>query len=117
MKGERGDRAVTGPGTIGVGEVIADAASATVIGGGGITLAGRAGRARLMTNGPGTIDAGTLDAGDLVVRLDGPGATKARARYTASIVDTGLGQVAVAGSPKCTVKADAGGPVACGTGR
>ncbi len=92
----------------------ADAANATVIGAGAITIGGRAGRVRLMTNGPGTIDAAALDTGDLVVRLDGPGATRARARYTASIVNTGLGQIAVAGAPKCTVRADAGGPVACG---
>lgn len=117
MKGERVDLAVTGAGTIGVGEVVADAANATVVGGGSITVAGRAGRVRLMTNGAGSIDADALDAGDLVVRLDGPGATKARARYTATITDTGLGQVAVAGSPKCIVKADAGGPVVCGSGR
>lgn len=114
MQAARIDLSVTGAGTIGVGEIAADAANVTVVGSGAITLAGKAGNVRLMTNGPGAIDADGLDAGDLLVRLDGPGATRARARYTASIVNTGLGQVAVAGRPKCTVKADAGGPVACG---
>lgn len=114
MKGARLDLSVTGPGTIQVGEAAGDAVNATVIGGGSITLAGRAGTARLMTNGAGTIDAGGLEAGDLVVRVDGPGTTRARARFTASVVDTGLGQITVAGRPKCTVKADAGGPVTCG---
>ena len=117
MKGDRLDLSVTGAGAITVGEIAADAANATVIGNGALTLAGRAGKVRLMTNGAGTIDAGALEAGDLVVRLDGPGATMARARFTASIVNAGLGQVTVAGQPKCTVKADAGGPVVCGAVR
>ena len=69
MKDARIDLSVTGAGSISVGEAIADTANATLIGGGAITLGGRAGKARLMTNGPGTIDAGALDAGDLVVRL------------------------------------------------
>lgn len=116
MRNARLDLSVTGAGSLTVGEAIADTADATLIGGGTITIGGRAGKARLMTNGSGAIDAGALDAGDLVVRLDGPGATRARARYTASIVNTGLGQITVAGQPKCTVKADAGGPVSCGTG-
>lgn len=117
MKGERVDLSVTGAGTIAVDGVAAEIANATVIGGGAITARGRAAKVRLMTNGPGTITADALDAGDLVVRLDGPGSTTARARYTASVVNTGIGQVAIAGTPKCTVKADAGGPVTCGTGR
>ena len=116
MKGARLDLSVTGSGAISVGAVTGDAANATVIGGGSITLAGRAGTARLMTNGSGTIDAAGLDVGDLVVRVDGPGTTRARARFTAAVVDTGLGQISIAGQPKCTVKADAGGPVTCGGG-
>ncbi len=114
MKGARIDLAVTGNGGITVAAIDADAANATIIGGGAITMAGRTGKARLMTNGPGTIDASGLDAGDLVVRLDGPGTTQARARYTAQVANTGLGAVTIEGSPKCTVKSDAGGPVTCG---
>jgi hypothetical protein len=115
MKGDRVDLSVAGGGTIAVAAAMADAVDATLIGGGAIAIAGRAGKVRLMTNGPGAIDAHALDAGELVVRVDGPGATTARARYTASVIDTGLGQVTVAGHPKCTVKADAGGPVTCGS--
>ncbi|WP_174291639.1 GIN domain-containing protein [Sphingomonas bacterium] len=117
MKAARIDLSVTGAGSVGVGEASADAANATIIGTGAITVGGRAGTARLMTNGSGTIDAAALEVGELVVRLDGPGATRAQARYTASVVNTGLGQVTIGGQPKCTVKADAGGPVSCGTGR
>lgn len=117
MKAPRVDLAVTGAGAIAVGDVEADSTVATVIGGGALTLAGRSGEARLMTNGAGTIEAGGFDVGDLTVRLDGPGTTSARARFTARVTSTGLGQVSVAGNPKCTVTANAGGPVSCGTAR
>lgn len=113
MKGARLDLAVTGAGAITVADAQADATYATLIGTGAIGLAGRSGEARLMTNGSGTIDADRFDVGDLMVRLDGPGATRARARFTARVTNTGLGQVAVAGHPKCSVTANAGGPVAC----
>ena len=81
MRGDRIDLSVTGAGSITVGDAQADALTATVIGAGVMTISGRVGKARLATNGPGTIDAGALDAGELVVRLDGTGATKARALH------------------------------------
>lgn len=105
---------VGGSGTIAVAGIVSDRLSATLIGSGGLTLAGRAGVTTLSTNGPGSIDATGLQANDLTVRLDGNGETKAAARFTATIVNVGIGRVIVAGSPKCVVKADAGGPVSCG---
>jgi hypothetical protein len=62
--------------------------------------------------GPATIAADALEAGDLVVMLDGPGEIAARARYTAAVANGGLGRVTVAGTPKCRVTG--GGPVRCG---
>lgn len=114
MKGARVDLSVTGTGTIAARAIDADQANATLVGNGAIQVAGRVTRARLMTSGAGIIDAAGLDAGDLVLRLDGPGTTQARARYTAQVTNTGLGSVSVVGGAKCAVKADAGGPVACG---
>lgn len=105
---------VGGSGTIAVAGIVSDRLTATLIGAGGLTLAGRAGVALLSTNGPGSIDAAGLQADDLTVRLDGNGETKVAARYTATITNVGIGRVIVAGSPKCVVKADAGGPVSCG---
>lgn len=115
MRGDRIDLSVTGAGSIAVDAATGDALNATVIGAGVVTVAGRVGKARFVTNGPGTIDATALDAGDLVVRLDGTGSTKAAARYNASVDNVGLGQVTIIGNPKCSVRAAAGGPVACGT--
>lgn len=114
IKGARLDLALGGSGAITVADAAVDQLSASVVGAGAITLGGRADKVRLSTSGPGRIDAGGLQAGELTVLLDGPGETKAAARYTAHITNLGLGAVAVAGSPKCTVVARAGGPVACG---
>lgn len=111
---QRLDLAVTGSGSIALAGAAVEQANATVIGGGRIALAGRAARARLMVNGPGGIDADALDAGELVIRVDGPGETRARARFTATVTNVGLGNVTVAGTPRCIVKSDAGGPVSCG---
>lgn len=115
MSGTRLDLGVTGTGALSVDEASAEQVNATVIGSGSIRVAGRAGKARLVTNGPGTIDADALSAGELFVSLDGSGETRATARYSAEIASTGMGRVNVSGNPKCTVRAAAGGPVTCGT--
>lgn len=114
MKASRVDLSIAGTGTIAVAGADATALNATTIGTGRITVAGRATRARLLVNGAGGVDAGTLETDELTVRLDGPGEVAGRARYTASLVNTGLGRITVAGSAKCLVKAEAGGPVTCG---
>lgn len=114
MRGARIDLSVTGPGGVRVADARGDDLTATLVGDGAVEVAGKAARARLVANGAGRIDAGMLDAGDLVVRLDGPGEVRARARYTAQVSDGGLGAVSIAGRPKCQIRAPAGGPVACG---
>ncbi len=115
MAAERVDLGVTGTGSLSVDEIAAQQVNATVIGSGAIRLAGRAGKARLLTNGPGSIDAADLSAGDLFVSMDGAGETRAAARYSAEITSSGMGRVDVSGNPKCVVRAAAGGPVTCGT--
>lgn len=113
-RAERLDLSVTGAGSIALSGANVDAANATVIGTGQITLAGRAAKVRLLVNGSGKIAADKLDAGELSVRVDGPGEVAARARYTAAVTNAGLGKVAIAGSAKCVIKNGAGGPVTCG---
>lgn len=114
MKADRADLSVAGSGTIAVTGANATELNATSIGTGRVTIAGRATRVRFVVNGAGGIQADGLDASELAVRLDGPGEVAARARYTASVTNTGLGKVAVAGLAKCVVKAVASGSVACG---
>ncbi|WP_374293827.1 GIN domain-containing protein [Sphingomonas sp.] len=117
VKGDRVDLSVGGPGSIAVESAQATQLTATVIGPGAISVGGRADRARLTSSGTGTIDAEALEAGDLIARLDGAGEIRARSRYTATIANMGLGQVTVAGRPKCRVDAPGGGTVTCGAAR
>ncbi|WP_375401810.1 GIN domain-containing protein [uncultured Sphingomonas sp.] len=114
VRGTRVDLTISGAGVIAVADATADLVNATVIGTGTVTLAGRAAKARYVMNGAGRIDAGKLEAGDVSVLLDGPGEIAAMARYDAQVTNTGLGSVSISGTPKCTVRARAGGPVACG---
>lgn len=114
MVGPRVGLSLTGTGGIAVDAIRSDDLDVRLIGTGTLAVAGRAGAARFLTNGPGTIVADKLDAGDVVIRLDGLGSTTASARFTAAVTNTGLGSVDVAGNAKCTVHATAGGPVNCG---
>ncbi len=111
---ERLDLAVTGAGDIALTGADAQGATATVIGTGAIALSGRVGRARLLVNGSGKVNADGLDAGELTVLVDGPGEVAARARYTATVSNAGLGRVVIAGNAKCVVQNTGGGPVTCG---
>ncbi|MGN6269113.1 MAG: GIN domain-containing protein [Sphingomonas sp.] len=114
MKGQKVDLALNGSGSLTVGAITADQLVARIVGTGQMTLAGKAQRAQVIVTGAGSVEASDLIAGDLTVRSDGPGRLDLAARYTANIMTTGLGPVTVAGSPSCTVRAAAGGPVRCG---
>lgn len=114
MKGQQVMLTLNGTGALSVGSVAADQFAATIIGTGKMTLAGKAAKARFMVSGPGSIDARQLIVGDLTARSDGPGELDLAARYTADVTSTGLGLIDVAGTPSCTVRAVAGGPIRCG---
>lgn len=114
MAAPRVDLSVTGAGGIALAAAQGDQVNVQVVGAGSVAVGGKATTVRLMTSGPGTIDADKLDAGDLIVRVDGLGTTTARARYTAQVSSTGLGTITIAGKPKCTVRAVAGSPIICG---
>jgi hypothetical protein len=115
MKGDRIDASLAGSGSLAIASVDTAQLSATLIGAGAIAVrGGRAARARLLVNGPGGIDAAAVDAGDVLVRIEGLGEAKVRARYTADVTNTGQGSVVIGGSPKCTVRGVPGGTVACG---
>lgn len=113
MVAQRIDLAVNGSGTLLVGAIDADQLVNSVTGAGSMTLAGKAGRARFLVTGPGSYDATKLIANDLFVSADGTGEVRVAARYTADIVSNGLGNVTVAGTPACRVKATGGGAVIC----
>ena len=114
VSGQRVDLALTGSGSLAVSGLDADILNATLLGSGSIRLGGRGAKVRLITSGSGDIDAVPLSAGDLTIRSDGTGEMRATARFTASVTTTGIGAATVYGSPACTVKAVAGGPISCG---
>lgn len=114
MKGQKVSLSVNGSGTLNVAAITADLLDARLVGTGQMMLAGKAQRALITVSGAGSVDAKELAVGDLTARSDGPGRLDLAARYTATITTTGLGPVIIAGSPSCTVRAFAGGPVRCG---
>lgn len=113
MRGERIDLSVNGSGSLSVARVEADLAITTVTGAGAITLSGKVARARFLVSGPGSVAADQLIADALFVRSDGSGDVAVAARYTADIITTGVGNVRVAGRPKCKVQSRGGGVVVC----
>lgn len=117
LKAQRLDLQVTGGGSLSATAIAADQVNAILLGSGTMTLGGRTARLRLSASGAGAINAAALAGDDLVLRLDGPGSVLASARYTANVLTTGVGPATVYGSPACTVKAVAGGPIACGVPR
>lgn len=115
MASQQIDVTVTGSGSLKAERIEADQFRVAVLGAGTFTAGGRANRARLTTDGNGTIDTAAMTVNDLTVLLGGPGETRASARYTAQVTSTGLGRVTVSGTAKCVVRAPAGGPVSCGS--
>jgi hypothetical protein len=114
MRAQSVELSMTGSGTMRADGVDADQFVGTVTGSGTMTVAGRAAKVRLSTNGPSRMAAGALVAGDLTVRTDGNGEMIAQARYTAVIASAGVGSVTIYGTPTCTVRGNANGPVNCG---
>ena len=117
IAGQRIDLSVAGSSSLTAGQVEADQLTAALLGSGALTVGGRVKRARLTSDGTGTIDAKAMTVDDLVVQLNGLGETRATAQRTAQVTTMGLGQVTVEGGAACTVRALAGGPVSCGTQR
>ena len=118
MAAPRIDVTLGGSGRIAIDTVAGDQLNAQLIGDGQIRFgAGKVGTLRLTASGTGGIDAGSIDAGDAVVHLAGSGAIAARARYTATVSNAGLGMVSVAGQPKCRLVGQPTGTVTCGTER
>ncbi|MFA5989857.1 MAG: head GIN domain-containing protein [Sphingomonas sp.] len=116
MVGQRLALLINGAGTLAATGIDADLFSATIIGNGTMTLAGRTGRARYQLSGAGNFAAGNMIANDLVAHSDGTGTMLVAARYTASLYASSLGPITVLGNAKCVVKAPPGTPIRCGKG-
>lgn len=115
MRGARVDVALNGAGSLDVGAVNADEANVSLTGTGALTLGGKAGKARLRAYGAGSIDASGFTANDATIVSESSGDMRVGVRYTAQIMATGAGGVAVIGAPECRVSGP--GPVDCGAGK
>lgn len=111
MRGARVDVALSGSGAIDVGTLATDDLNLTLTGTGTISAGGTARRARLRSNGAGSIDASKLLVGDATIVSESSGDLQLGARYTVRVFALGLGRVGIIGTPSCTISGP--GPVEC----
>jgi hypothetical protein len=114
LTGARIDLSLEGAGTLAVEGLQADQLVATHTGMGLMTLAGSAGRARILGYGAAAVDASNLRADDAVLLWQSQGDLTVGVRYTAQVANNGQGRVTVTGAPQCRVSGT--GVTACGTG-
>lgn len=115
LAGARVEALLTGSGTLTAATVAAEQIVATLVGTGTLTLGGTVRQARLSSSGSGTLDATGLDTRDLVVRSEGAGTGRFRARLTADVTANGAGSIEVEGTPKCQLRGSA--TIRCGAER
>lgn len=116
MKGGTIDVALSGDGALDVGAIDSDRLTAALLGAGALTIAGRSAQAVMVLQGPGRLDATRLAVDDLSLTSSGTGAATAAARRSAKVTANGTGNIAIEGSPACTVRARGAGVVRCGDG-
>jgi hypothetical protein len=116
-RGLRVDFSVSGSGRLTVGSVEADNLVVGLLGGGRITLAGRAKQLKATVQGSGDLAAERLSADDAQIASDTAGNVAVAVARTAKVTATGAGDVEIVGSPVCTVQARGSGQVRCGNAR
>jgi hypothetical protein len=115
--GLRVDLSVSGSGRLDVGLLEADSLMIGLLGGGRITVAGRARQLKATVQGSGDLAAAGLSADDAQIASDTAGTVAVTVTRTAKVVATGPGDVEILGSPSCTVQAKGSGQVICGAAR
>jgi peptidoglycan hydrolase-like protein with peptidoglycan-binding domain len=116
-KGLRVDLSVNGSGRLSVGAVDADNLVVGLLGGGRITLAGRAKQVKATIQGSGDLHAAELSTDDARILADTAGSVVIGVTRTANVTATGAGDVEIIGEPSCTVDSKGSGQVLCGRGR
>jgi hypothetical protein len=114
-KGLRVDLSVSGSGRLNVGSVEADNLIVGLLGGGRITLTGRAKQLKATVQGSGDLAAAGLSADDAQIASDTAGNVAVGVARTAKVIATGAGDVEIIGSPTCNVQAKGSGRVSCAT--
>jgi len=117
VRGLRTDLSVSGNGSLSVGAVESDNLIVGLLGGGRITLAGRAKQMKATIQGSGDLAASALRADDAQIASDTAGKVAVAVARTAKVIATGPGDVEILGAPTCNVESKGSGQVSCGRGR
>lgn len=114
-EGLRVEFTVEGGGELRARNVDADNLSVALIGSGRIELAGSARSARADIQGTGSLDAAALTAEAATVSSTTSGSVTIAAGRSATVNANGLGDVAILGTPACTVRGIGAAQVRCGS--
>ncbi len=116
-KNLRIDLILNGSGRMDVAGLDADLLAVNLIGSGRIGLAGKARQLRASVEGSGDLDGAALRADDIDITANTAGTIALTAMRNARVRAAGSGEVAVGGTPACSVTGLAAGNVRCGPGR
>ncbi|MDP8994840.1 MAG: DUF2807 domain-containing protein [Pseudomonadota bacterium] len=108
------DLAVEGSGRIGAGQVAADNLVVGLLGSGRVQVAGTARELRASIHGWADLDAAGLTARDANITTDTAGRIAVAVERQATVTAGGIGEVAILGTPACTVRGPSAGLVVCG---
>jgi len=108
------DLSMNGAGDMLVEEAKVDRLNLYVSGGGRVTVKGTAKTVRASANGPGTIEAADLVAGQATIANDGVGSVRITVNGPAKVVSIGSGDTTIGGKAICDVTQRGVGQVICG---
>ncbi len=114
LRGSETYATMEGAGTLAIAAIDSRALRVRMQGAGSLTLAGRAESLLAVVAGSGNVDGQALAVGALDVRSSGTGRSNFAAVRTAEITAIGAASVDVSGTPRCTVRNQGSGVVACG---
>lgn len=113
-KAMRFDAGLSGNGRLTIGAIEADNLILGLAGSGRVLIGGRAKTLRATVQGSGDLDAGALNVDDADIQADTAGRVAVAVNRTARVTASGPGEVEIAGSPACTIKAFGSARVRCG---
>jgi hypothetical protein len=114
-RGLRLSLSVGGSGRLNVGAIDADQLIVGLVGSGRIGLAGHAKQMRAAIQGTGDLDAASLRAEDVQLSAETAGNIAIGSARSAKVIAAGLGDVAIGGTPACTIDNKGSGRVRCGS--
>lgn len=104
---------LSGPGNLGIGMIEAEHVDLALSGPGDLTVAGRAGSARVALSGPGDVRAARLAVRDATVALSGPGDIALTASGLVQGTLSGPGDITISGGARCAITKHGPGDVHC----